>query len=518
MPRALLSVYDKTGLTGFAAGLVELGYELISTGNSLAALKEAGVPARAVADVTTFPEILGGRVKTLHPAVHGGILAKRTPDHEATLAEHGIGRVDLVVANLYPFRETVARAGVTEEEALEQIDIGGPAMIRAAAKNHPVVTVVVDPQDYDPLLSELRGGISDERRRSLALKAFAHTASYDAAIVAWLQRGDELPKYLNLALEKAQELRYGENPHQPGARYREVGAAGIWDAAEQHSGLPLSYLNLFDGEAAWRLAHALQAGVAVSSAGTKGGQAAACVIVKHANACGAAVSNDLHDAYEKAFAADPKSAFGGVVALPGTVELGLAQVLATNPKADVILAYGYEPAALELLRTKRKNTRLLTLPAPSPRGLDLRRVDGGLLVQRPDEPEVGHDDWEVATKRRPSEQEWRDLELANLVCAFTTSNAIVFAKDGVAVGVGAGQQSRVDAVEIAAAKAGDRAKGSACASDAFFPFRDGVDAAVAAGATAIVQPGGSIRDDEIVAAAEELGVAMVMTGKRHFKH
>ena len=508
MPRALLSVYDKTGLTELAAGLLELGYELISTGNSLKALREAGLEATAVADVTGFPEILGGRVKTLHPAIHGGILAKPTPAHDDELAAHGITRVELVVANLYPFRETVAEPGVSEDEALEQIDIGGPAMIRAAAKNHPAVTVVVDPLDYRQVLADLRAGITAERRRALALKAFAHTAAYDAAIVSWLQRGDELPGYLNLSLERAQELRYGENPHQAGARYREVGARGMWDDSVQHSGLPLSYLNLFDGEAAWRLAHEL----------TGAFRKAACVIVKHANACGAAVADDPHDAYERAFSADPKSAFGGVVALPTTVDIELAQTIASNPKADVILAYGFEPDALELLQRKRKNTRLLTLPAPGERALDLRRLDGGLLVQRPDQLPVGHADWTVATKRTPSEQEWRDLELANLVCAYTASNAIVFAKDGVAVGIGAGQQSRVDAVEIAAAKAGERAKGSVCASDAFFPFRDGVDAAAAAGAAAVVQPGGSIRDDEITAAADELGVAMVMTGRRHFKH
>ena len=505
MARAVLSVYDKTGLVPFAAGLSELGFELVSTGNTLATLHEAGVPATAVAAVSAFPEILGGRVKTLHPAIHGGILAKSSSEHEAELAEHGIARFELVVSNLYPFRETVATPGISEDEALEQIDIGGPAMIRAAAKNHPLVTVVVDPADYDAVLVSLRGGMPTARRRELALKAFAHTAAYDAAIVAWLQRDEALPTYLSLSLEKVQDLRYGENPHQSGARYREVGRSGVWDAAEQHSGVPLSYLNLFDAEAAWRLVHAL-------------GGPAACVIVKHANACGAAVGEDLGEAYQKAFAADPKSAFGGVVALPGVVELALAELLAANPKADVILAGGYSSAALALLKTKRKNTRLLTLPSPGEKALDVRRIDGGLLVQQPDVVADSHDDWRVVSERQPTAAEWRDLVLANIVCAFTSSNAIVFANGGVAVGVGAGQQSRVDAVEIAARKAGDRANGSACASDAFFPFRDGVEAAAAAGATALVQPGGSIRDEEIVAAADELGVSMVMTGVRHFRH
>ncbi|HEX7000410.1 MAG TPA: bifunctional phosphoribosylaminoimidazolecarboxamide formyltransferase/IMP cyclohydrolase [Trueperaceae bacterium] len=501
--RALVSVSDKSGVTELARGLVELGYEVVSTGNTLKALESEGIPVTAVADVTGFPEILGGRVKTLHPAIHGGVLAKRTAEHASEIAEHGIAPVDIVVSNLYPFRETVARPGVSLAEALEQIDIGGPAMIRAAAKNHPSVVVVVDPGDYASVLADLRDGISDQRRRALALKAFAHTAAYDAAIVAWLQREDPLPMYLNLALTREQELRYGENPHQAGARYRHVGESSVWDAMVQHSGQPLSYLNLFDAEAAWRLAHELPA--------------TACVIVKHANACGAAVAGDLLTAYERAFAADPKSAFGGVVALPGVVDMTLAERIAANPKADVIVAQGYAPEALELLARKRKNTRVLEMAPPGPSGLDLRRLDGGLLVQRPDEVE-GRSGWKVVTRRRPTEAEWVDLEIAYRVCARTSSNAIVLVRDGVAVGVGAGQQSRVDAVEIAAKKADGRAAGGACASDAFFPFRDGVDAAAAAGVTVVVQPGGSIRDDEIFAAADELGLAMVVTGHRHFRH
>ncbi len=502
-PRALVSVSDKTGVEELARGLVALGYEVVSTGNTLRALAGAGVPATAVADVTGFPEVLGGRVKSLHPAIHGGVLALRTPEHLAELEAHGITPVDVVVCNLYPFGATVAREGVTDAEAMEQVDIGGPAMIRAAAKNHAHVTVVVDPADYAPVLAELRAGITAARRRELALKAFAHTAAYDAAIVAYLQRGQALPRYLGLPLERAQELRYGENPHQAGARYRLVGAASVWDDAVLHSGQALSYLNVFDAEAAWRLAHELP-GVA-------------CVIVKHANACGAAVAEDLVTAYERAFDADPKSAFGGVVALPGRVTLALAERIAARPKADVVLAHAYEPEALELLAAKRKSTRVISLAAPGESGVEVRRVDGGFLVQQPDAVE-GRGAWRVVTRRQPTEAEWRDLEVAYRVCAHTSSNAIVLVKDGVAVGVGAGQQSRVDAVEIAAKKAAGRARGGACASDAFFPFRDGLDAAAAAGVTAVVQPGGSIRDAEILAAADELGLAMVLTGHRHFRH
>src|SRR5690606_32623040 len=350
-PRALVSVSDKTGVEELARGLVALGYEVVSTGNTLRARARAGVPATAVADVTGFPEVLGGRVKSLHPAIHGGVLALRTPEHLAELEAHGITPVDVVVCNLYPFGATVAREGVTDAEAMEQVDIGGPAMIRAAAKNHAHVTVVVDPADYAPVLAELRAGITAARRRELALKAFAHTAAYDAAIVAYLQRGQALPRYLGLPLERAQELRYGENPHQAGARYRLVGAASVWDDAVLHSGQALSYLNVFDAEAAWRLAHELP-GVA-------------CVIVKHANARGgAAVAEDLVTAYERAFDADPKSAFGGVVALPGRVTLALAERIAARPKADVVLAHAYEPEALELLAAKRKSTRVISLAAP----------------------------------------------------------------------------------------------------------------------------------------------------------
>ncbi len=505
MPRALLSVSDKRDIVPFARGLVELGFEVVSTGNTRRALSEAGVPATAVADVTGFPEILDGRVKTLHPAIHGGLLARRDDAHLAELQRHGIATIDVVAVNLYPFRETVAREGVGWDEALEQIDIGGPTMVRAAAKNHSAVLVVVDPADYDDTLEALRQGPDAAFRRRLARRAFAHTAAYDAAIVRWMERDEALPEHLPLALERADVLRYGENPHQQGARYREVGESGWWDAAVQHSGMALSYLNLFDAEAAWRLAHAL-------------GEGRAAVIAKHANPCGAALGDTLAEAYARAFAADPKSAFGGVVALPGTVDLALAEAVVANPKADVLIARGFEAEALALFARRRKNMRVLEAPAPGPRGLELRRVDAGFLVQQPDPVRVERASWRVATRVQPSGRQWRDLELAWRVCAATSSNAIVFAADGSAVGVGAGQQSRVDAVEIAARKADGRARGGACASDAFFPFRDGVDAAAAAGVAAIIQPGGSIRDEEVVAAAEEHGIAMVLTGERHFRH
>ncbi|MFO7544644.1 MAG: bifunctional phosphoribosylaminoimidazolecarboxamide formyltransferase/IMP cyclohydrolase [Trueperaceae bacterium] len=504
-PRALVSVSDKRGVVAFARGLVSLGFEVVSTGGTLQALTDAGVAAVSVSDVTGFPEILGGRVKTLHPAVHGGILAKREVAHQTEAAAHGIGMVDVVAVNLYPFRQTVAKPDVTWDEALEQIDIGGPTMVRAAAKNHPAVVVVVDPDDYESVLTDLDAGFTLERRRALAVKAFAHTAAYDAAIVAWMQRDEPLPRYLGAAMERVDELRYGENPHQIGARYREVGAGGFWDEAVQHSGMALSYLNLFDAEAAWRLAHDL-------------GEGRACVIVKHANPCGAAVGQDLAEAYAKAFDADPKSAFGGVVALPGTVDEALAQAIVANPKADVLLALGYAPEALALFARKRKNMRVLEAPAPGTRALEWRRLDGGFLVQQPDRVTLDRSAWRVVTKKQPTDEQWRDVEVAQLVCAATSSNAIVLVSGGSAVGVGAGQQSRVDAVEIAARKADGRAAGGVCASDAFFPFRDGVDAAAAAGVAVVVQPGGSIADETIIAAADELGLAMVMTGERHFRH
>lgn len=508
MPRALLSVYDKRGLVEFARTLADIGFELVSTGGTLRELTAAGLAVTPIDVATGSPEILDGRVKTLHPKIHGGILARRDEGHLAELTRHRIALIDVVVSNLYPFEQTVAAPGVTEGEALEQIDIGGPAMLRAAAKNHPWVTVVVDPDDYAEVGEQLRHGLPAERRKALALKAFRHTSAYDAAISAWLSgdaAGSELPGRLDLQLEKVADLRYGENPHQVGAHYRQSGRGGVWDAAVLHSGTALSYLNLFDADAAWNLAFEL-------------GDGLSAVIVKHANACGAAVATDLRTAYLRAFEADPKSAFGGVVALPGAVDDDLAALIVKNPKADVLIARSYTSGALELLAAKRKNMRVLEAAPPRLDGLQLRRIDGGYLVQPHDVVEGRTEAWRVVTERAPTESELADCELAYKVCARTSSNAIVIAKDGVAIGIGAGQQSRVDAVEIAAAKAGAGATGASAASDAFFPFRDGLDALAKAGVTCVVHPGGSIRDEEIVAAANEHGMAMLTTGRRHFKH
>ncbi len=506
MPRALLSVSDKSGLVSFATGLVELGFELVSTGGTAAVLREAGLAVTKVDAVTGAPEILGGRVKTLHPRVHGGLLARPDAEHEAELAEHGIERFDLLAVNLYPFRETVARPGVTLEEAMEQVDIGGPAMVRAAAKNHAAVLVVVDPSAYDAVLADLRAGdVLPERRRELARAAFAHTAAYDATIVRYLDGDEPLPATLHLTLERAETLRYGENPHQTGARYRDAGVSGVWDMAQQHGGMALSYLNLFDADAAWRLAHWM-------------GDAPTAVIVKHANPCGVASAGTLAEAYERAFEADPKSAFGGVVALNGHVDAALGEMIVGRAKADVLIAHGFDAVALERFATRRKNMRVLAAPPPGPAAPGLRRVDGGFLVQEADRVRLEREAWTVVTKRQPSEAEWRDLVMAWQVCAATSSNAIVLVADGVAVGIGAGQQSRVDAAELAAAKAAGRAHGGACASDAFFPFRDGLDVAASAGVAAVIQPGGSMRDAEVIAAADEHGLAMVFTGERHFRH
>ena len=505
MPRALLSVSDKTGLETFAETLLNAGYGLISTGGTFRALQAAGLKVQQVSDVTGSPEILGGRVKTLHPKIHGGILSKRSAEHAKALEEEGVVPIDLVAVNLYPFRETVARE-VDTDTALENIDIGGPTMLRAAAKNFPHVVVVSDPADYERVADALQSGVSDALRLELARKAFAHTAAYDAAIVGWFDRGEVLPETLHVALKRVETLRYGENPHQRGARYRETGLAqpGWWDRAAQHSGLALSYLNLFDAEAAWRLVHEFDA--------------PACVIVKHANPCGVAISEAVEDAYQRAFACDPKSAFGGVVALNRPVTDELAELILANPKADVLVAPEFTADALERFAAKRKTMRVLSAPPPNPAATEYRRVDGGFLVQEPDEVKLARAEWRVVTKREPTEAQWRDLEMAWTVCAYTKSNAIVLVHEGQAVGVGAGQQSRVDAALLAAQKAAGRAEGGSSASDAFYPFRDGIEAAAAAGVAAVIQPGGSVRDEEMIDAANELGLAMVLTGVRHFRH
>jgi phosphoribosylaminoimidazolecarboxamide formyltransferase / IMP cyclohydrolase len=504
--RALLSVWDKRGLTELAGGLAELGCELVASGGTSAALRDARIEHVEVEAVTGSPEMLSGRVKTLHPSIHGGILADRDdPGHLADLEAQGIEPIDLVVCNLYPFRT---------DPSIALIDIGGPTMVRAAAKNHAHVGVLVDPDDYGAVLAELRdtGALSDATRARLARTAFAHTAAYDAAIVSWFDAdvtpSVELPPTLHPTLERAQTLRYGENPHQRGARYRLEGTVSYWEAARQHAGVALSYLNLFDADAAWRLAHEL-----AEDAG-----APAAVLVKHANACGAAVAASVVDAFVRALAADELSAFGGVFALTGEIDEEVAEAIASGPQADVVIARGLTDGARELLVTRRKATRLLTADAPGPALISLRTIGDTVLVQDPDVLERRPSSWEVATSRAPTDAERRDLVVAWRVCARTSSNAIVLANDLEAVGIGAGQQSRVAAAELAVARAGVRAKGAAAASDAFFPFPDGLEALAAAGVTCVVQPGGSIKDHEIVAAADAAGLAMLLTGERHFRH
>jgi len=501
MPTALVSVYDKTGLEHLARGLTALGWQIVSSGGTSSALTELGIAHASVESVTGSPEMLGGRVKTLHPKIHGGILADRSkPEHLADLEAQGIEPIDLVVCNLYPFRS---------DPSIEMIDVGGPTMVRAAAKNHAHVGVLVDPGDYGPVLDELRleGHLSEQTRRRLARAAFAHTAAYDAAIVGWLdQTSDEvLPPTIHIALERAQHLRYGENPHQHGARYRTIGETSWWDGVVQHSGIELSYLNLYDVEAAWRLVHDL-------------GDQPAAAIIKHANPCGAAVAGDLATAYAKAFECDERSAFGGIVAVNGPVDDATCDAIVAAAQADVIVAPSYEPGTLDRLRAKRKNTRLLEASPPGPLGLDLRQISGGFLVQEPHRFVATREDWRIVTKRAPTEEQWVDVELAWRLVGHVKSNAIVLVKGGQAVGIGAGQQNRVESGQIAASKAAGRAAGGACASDAFYPFPDGVEAAAAAGAAVVIQPGGGLRDDEIIGAADRLDLAMVLTGERHFLH
>jgi phosphoribosylaminoimidazolecarboxamide formyltransferase/IMP cyclohydrolase len=504
--KALLSVYDKTGLEDFARGLVAAGYELLASGGTAAALRDAGITHSTVEELTEWPEMLGGRVKTLHPRLHAGILADLgDPEHRADLAVHGIDPVGLVVCNLYPFRSA---------PSVEMIDIGGVTLLRAAAKNWGRVAVVVDPADYPVVLDRMDGlvRLDEELRWQLARKAFAHTAAYDAAIVGWFdelgsQAGPALPPTLHLSLELAQPLRYGENPHQLGARYRTIGEPSWWDGVVQHGGLELSYLNLYDAEAAWTLVHDI----------ADLGEAAA-VVVKHANPCGAAVAPTLAEAYESAFECDPMSAFGGIVALSAPVDEALARAMVANAKADVVIAPGYSDEALALFAAKRKNMRALAAPAPEASRWHVRQVRGGWLVQTPYRLGRGSEEWRVVTSAKPTEANWLDLQLAWRVCAAVKSNAVVLAAGGRAVGIGGGQQNRVSCAELAVGRAAGRAAGGAAASDAFFPFRDGLDTIAGAGVSCVVQPGGSVRDDEVIAAAEEHGIAMVFTGERQFRH
>jgi len=536
MPRALLSVYDKHGVVGLARGLAETGWDLVSSGGTASALLDAGLDVTDVADLTGFPAILGHRVVTLHPTVHGGLLADRSdPAHLAEMEQFGIEPFDLVVSNLYPF---------STDPGIELIDIGGPTLVRAAAKNHAHVGVVVDAHDYGPVLDEIRadGGLSAATRRRLAAKAFAVIAAYDAKIARWFEAGapdgtDEAaatdpalpasqhprpttpppPPAETAALPPSQHLtywreplslRYGENPHQRAALYRADGATPWWAEMTQHGGLALSYLNLYDADAAWLMAHDLAA---------RFGQPAA-VIVKHANPCGAAVAGTPADAYQLAFECDERSAFGGIVAVTEEIDTATAERMVAAAQADLVLAPGYAPGAIEALQAKRKNTRLLEAPGPTPDRWHLRPVTGGLLVQDPPGFVADRPDWRVVTARQPTDAEWADADLAWRVCGWVKSNAIVLAKDGVAWGIGAGQQNRVESGELAAAKAAGRAVGGACASDAFYPFPDGIEAAAAAGVAVVIQPGGSVRDDVNMARADELGLAMVFTGERHFLH
>ena len=499
--RALLSVYDKTDLIELAKGLHELGVEVVSSGNTSTTLEAAGVPVTRVEAVTGSPEMLDGRVKTLHPKIHGGLLADLGNEtHRRDLDLHGIRPFELVVSNLYPFEQ---------RPDIETIDIGGPAMTRAAAKNHAWVTIVTSPDQYGPLLTELHandGTVSDETRRAFALDAFARTAAYDAAIVQWLQEDELLPEHLVVALERTDEkLRYGENPHQQGARYRRAGTTSFWDDTEQHAGVALSYLNFYDTDAAWKLVHDL-------------GSGPACAIIKHANPCGVALDDTLAAAYERALECDERSAFGGIVALNRPIDAATVELMIAGPMADVVIAPGYEAGVIEALLKKRKNTRLLEAPVPGPDRLEFRQISGGFLVQDAHHFASTRNDWRVVTKVAPTPEQWRDLELAWRICGHVKSNAIVLVKDAQAVGIGAGQQNRVESGEIAAKKAAGRAKGGAAASDAFYPFEDGVEAAAAAGVAAVIQPGGSIRDEKIIERADELGLAMVLTGERHFLH
>ncbi len=516
--RALLSVSDKTGLVDFARELVtKYGVELIATGGTRKALADAGLPVKDISELTKFPEILDGRVKTLHPAIYAGLLAKRDkPEHMQTLADHGLPEIDLVVCNLYPFEQTVAKPGVTEAEAIENIDIGGPCMVRAAAKNFASVAVLTTPQLYEQFLMKLKmnGGKLDlEYRRRLASDAFQLISSYDAAIVEYFYAPSTSHVWdteLELSFDFRHEMRYGENPHQKAAFYTEPGITRPCIAtAEQLHGKELSYNNILDLDSALNLAREF--------AGP------ACVVVKHNNPCGAATAPKLADAFTLAWDGDPLSAFGGIIAFNKSVDADTASAI-MDPKAkrfvECIIAPDYEPHALEALKKWKENVRLLKTGELSggPQGLDYRRVDGGLLVQTRDVGADNPDNWKVVTKRKPSEAEFHALHFAWFVCKHVKSNAIVLARDTHVVGVGAGQMSRVVSVEIAVKKAGDKAKGSVLASDAFFPFRDNVDAAAAAGITAIIQPGGSVRDADSIAACDEHGIAMLFTGVRHFRH
>jgi phosphoribosylaminoimidazolecarboxamide formyltransferase/IMP cyclohydrolase len=514
---ALLSVSDKTGVVEFARTLAGRGIKMLSTGGTAKLLHDSGIAVTEVSDHTGFPEMLDGRVKTLHPTIHGGILARRDlPAHVEAIRQAAIETIDLVVVNLYPFTQTIARAGCTLEEAIENIDIGGPAMVRSAAKNHAHVAVVTDPADYAAILHEIQttnGAVGAPMRFALAQKAFSHTAAYDGAISNYLTalgsdgRRADFPRRLNLNFELAQTLRYGENPHQNAAFYRDLEpATGSLARYTQLQGKELSYNNIADADAAWEC--------------VKSFTQAACVIVKHANPCGVAVAGNTLEAYRLAFATDPTSAFGGIIAFNRELDVETAQAV-SGQFVEVLIAPAVAPAARALL-AKKENLRLLEVPlAPGANRLETKRIGGGMLVQSPDDFNVAAADLKVVTRVQPTPQQLDDLLFAWRVAKFVKSNAIVFCATGQTKGVGAGQMSRVDSARIASIKAqnaGLTLAGSVVASDAFFPFRDGLDVVADAGAVAVIQPGGSLRDGEVIAAADERGIAMVFTSHRHFRH
>ncbi|HEX3251172.1 MAG TPA: bifunctional phosphoribosylaminoimidazolecarboxamide formyltransferase/IMP cyclohydrolase [Pyrinomonadaceae bacterium] len=505
--RALISVSDKTGIVDFARELARFDVGIISTGGTAKALRDAGLTVRDISEITGFPEMMDGRVKTLHPRVHGGLLALRdNPEHVAAMKQHEIEPIDLVVVNLYPFAQTIKREGVTREEAIEQIDIGGPAMIRSAAKNGRDVAVVVSSDEYSNVVHELNdndGALSLNTRNRLAQKAFEHTAQYDLMVSSYLAGASgPFPDRLSWTMNKITDLRYGENPHQKAALYRTSASVGIANA-EVLSGKEMSFNNYVDAEAAWQLVCDFET--------------TACAIIKHTNPAGAGLGDTPAEAYRKALATDPVSAFGGIVAFNCTLDVAAAQE-ATKIFTEVVIASEYDAAALEVLRAK-KNLRVIRMGTQrEAKGIELKQVGGGMLVQTADDHKLDPEQLKVVTTRKPSEEEMRALLFAWIVCKHTKSNAIVYARAGQTVGVGAGQMSRVDSVKIGAMRAQLQVAGSVLASDAFFPFRDGIDEAAKHGITAVIQPGGSVRDDEVIAAANEHGLAMVFTGIRHFKH
>jgi phosphoribosylaminoimidazolecarboxamide formyltransferase/IMP cyclohydrolase len=500
--RALLSVYDKTGVVELAQALHDSGIDLVASGGTAKAISGANIPVTDVADFTGYPAMLSHRVVTLHPKVHGGLLAdRRDTEHLRDLETHQIDLIDIVVGNLYPF---------SSDPSIELIDIGGPTMVRAAAKNHEYVTVLVDPADYNEVLQEIKehgGHTTPETRKRLARKAFAHTAAYENAIVTWFDADgtETLPASMHITLEQREVLRYGENPHQEGARYNRAGEQSWWDNVTQHSGMALSYLNIFDGDAAWSMVHAM-------------GDEPAVAIIKHANPCGFAVADNLAVAYQNAFDCDPRSAFGGIVALNRNVDNETADRIVEAAQADMIIAPGFDEGVVERLQGKRKNTRVLEANPPTFGRLTVRQLSDSFLVQENYRFGVTPAEWRVVTERQPTPEELVDGALAWKLASFTTSNAIVLVKDGAAWGIGAGQQNRVESAQIAAQKASGRVIGGACASDAFYPFPDGVEAAADAGVALVVQPGGSVGDEAVIAAANARGIAMVFTGERQFRH